>query len=84
LEPDIIVNSSTGNKLDNGDNLSHRRNNRELYQTLPIGDGKLIQPTGKKFSINICTAGHWEDSVMIEEWLFWDSATYMKQMGIGN
>jgi hypothetical protein len=51
---------------------------------MPIGDGKFIQPTGKKFSINMCTVGHWKDGVMIEEWLFWDGATYMKQMGIGN
>jgi hypothetical protein len=51
---------------------------------MPIGDGKFIQPTGKKFSLNMCTVGHWKDGVMIEEWLFWDSATYMKQMGIGN
>jgi hypothetical protein len=26
----------------------------------------------------------WKDGVMIEEWLFWDNATYMKQIGIGN
>lgn len=51
---------------------------------MPIGDGKFIQPTGKKFSINMCTVGHWKDGVMIEEWLFWDGATYMKQMGIGH
>jgi predicted ester cyclase len=51
---------------------------------MPIGEGKFIQPTGKKFSIIMCTVGHWKDGVMIEEWLFWDSATYMKQMGIGN
>ena len=50
---------------------------------MPIGDGKFIQPTGKKFSIIMYTVGHWKDGVMIEEWLFWDSATYMKQMGIG-
>jgi hypothetical protein len=50
---------------------------------MPIGDGKFIQPTGKSFSLNMCTVGHWKDGVMIEEWLFWDSATYMKQMGIG-
>ena len=50
---------------------------------MPIGDGKFIQPTGKKFSINMCTVGHWKNGVMIEEWLFWDSATYMNQMGIG-
>jgi hypothetical protein len=51
---------------------------------MPIGDGKFIQPTGKKFSINMCTVGHWKDGVMIEEWLFWDNMTYMKQLGIGN
>jgi hypothetical protein len=52
-------------------------------QPMPIGDGKFIQPTGKKFSINMCTVGHWKNGVMIEEWLFWDNATYMKQIGIG-
>ena len=51
---------------------------------MPIGDGKFIQPTGKEFSIPMCTVGHWKDGVMVEEWLFWDNATYMKQIGIGN
>ena len=51
-------------------------------QPMPIGNGKFIQPTGKKFSINMCTVGHWKNGVMIEEWLFWDNLTYMKQLGI--
>ncbi|MGD0276263.1 MAG: ester cyclase [Syntrophales bacterium] len=51
---------------------------------MPIGDGKFIQPTGKAFSLPMCTVGHWKDGVMTEEWLFLDGATYMKQMGIGN
>jgi hypothetical protein len=51
---------------------------------MPIGNGKFIQPTGKKFSINMCTVGHWKNGVMIEEWLFWDNLTYMKQLGIAN
>jgi|SRR5664280_756051 len=51
---------------------------------MPIGDGKFIQPTGKKYSINMCTVGHWKKGVMIEEWLFWDNLTYMKQLGIAN
>jgi SnoaL-like polyketide cyclase len=50
---------------------------------MPIGDGKFIQPTGKKFSIPMCTVGHWKDGVMIEEWLFWDNQTYMNQIGLG-
>jgi hypothetical protein len=50
---------------------------------MPIGNGKFIQPTGKKFFLPMCTVGHWKDGVMTEEWLFWDNATYMKQIGIG-
>jgi predicted ester cyclase len=49
---------------------------------MPIGEGKFIQPTGKKFYITMCTVGHWKEGVMIEEWLFWDNMTYMKQIGI--
>src|SRR5712691_6254577 len=49
---------------------------------MPVGGGKLIPPTGKKFSITMCTVGHWKDGVMIEESLFWDNATYMSQLGV--
>ena len=49
---------------------------------MPIGDGKFIQPTGKTFSLPMCTVGHWKDGVMVEEWLYWDNATYMKQIGV--
>jgi len=51
-------------------------------EPMPIGDGKFIQPTGKAFSISMCTVGHWKNGVMFEEWLFWDNATYMKQIGL--
>lgn len=49
---------------------------------MPTGDGKFIQPTGKKYSISMCTVGHWKDGVMIEEWLYWDNLTFMKQIGL--
>lgn len=49
---------------------------------MPIGDGKFIQPTGKKFVLPMCTVGHWKDGVMIEEFLYWDNQTYMKQIGL--
>jgi hypothetical protein len=51
---------------------------------MPIGNGQFIQPTGKPFSLPMCTVGHWKDGVMIEEWLYWDGSTYMKQMGVGS
>jgi hypothetical protein len=46
-------------------------------------DGKVIQPTNKAFKVNMCTIGHWKDGLMIEESLFWDNQTFMRQMGLG-
>lgn len=51
---------------------------------MPIGNGKFIQPTGKSFSITMCTVGIWgADGLMTEEYLFWDNQTYMNQLGLG-
>ena len=50
---------------------------------MPIGEGKFIQPTGKSFSLPMCTVGIWKKGVMIEEYLFWDNQTYMNQLGLG-
>ncbi len=49
---------------------------------MPTGDGKFIQPTGKAFKFPMATVGLWKDGVMIEEHLFWDNATYNKQIGL--
>ena len=50
---------------------------------MPIGKGKFIKPTGKSFSLPMCTVGIWKEGVMIEEYLFWDNQTYMNQIGLG-
>jgi hypothetical protein len=50
---------------------------------MPIGNGKFIQPNGKKFKLPMATIGIWKDGVMTEEHLFWDNQTYMSQLGIG-
>jgi hypothetical protein len=49
---------------------------------MPIGNGKFIQPTGKAFKMPMATIGIWENGIMIEEHLFWDNQTYMKQIGL--
>ncbi|MEU3921961.1 ester cyclase [Streptomyces sp. NPDC029004] len=50
---------------------------------MPDGAGGFIQPTGKKFSINMATVGIWNKrGVMEEEFLFWDNATFYKQIGL--
>lgn len=49
---------------------------------MPIGNGKTIPPTGKKFKLSMTTIGHWKDGKMIEEYLFWDNQSFMKQIGL--
>jgi predicted dinucleotide-binding enzyme len=49
---------------------------------MPIGNGQFIQPTGKAFKMPMATIGIWENGEMVEEHLFWDNATYSKQIGL--
>lgn len=49
---------------------------------MPIGNGKMIPPTNKKFKLAMSTIGHWKDGKMIEEYLFWDNQAFMKQIGL--
>lgn len=51
-------------------------------QPMPVGTGKTISPTGKKFKLSMCTIGHWKDGKMVEEYLFWDNQAFMKQIGL--
>jgi SnoaL-like polyketide cyclase len=51
---------------------------------MPVAGGKTVAPTGKSFKLTMCTVGHWTKAgVMDQEYLFWDNATFMKQLGIG-
>jgi len=49
---------------------------------MPIGEGKMIPPTGRSFKLSMVTIGHWTDGVMDEEWLMWDNLAFMKQIGL--
>jgi ketosteroid isomerase-like protein len=49
---------------------------------MPVGNGKFIQPTGKAFKMPMATIALWEDGVIVEEHLFWDNLTYMRQIGL--
>jgi hypothetical protein len=49
---------------------------------MPIGEGKSIAPTGKRFAIGMATIGHWKGKTMDHEWLFWDNQDFMKQIGL--
>jgi len=51
-------------------------------QPMPTPDGKTIAPTGKSFRLPMSTIGLWRGTTMTHEWLFWDSQTYMRQIGL--
>ncbi len=52
--------------------------------TKPLGNGKFVPPTGKKFTLPMYTVGRWQNGVMVEEYFYWDNQTHLKQLGVGN
>ena len=46
-------------------------------------DGKEIPPTGKKFEVDFCTVARWDHEQIVEENLFYDLVTFMRQIGLG-
>jgi hypothetical protein len=51
-------------------------------QPMPIGGGKTIPASGKRFALGMVTVGHWANGTMDHEWLFWDNGDFMKQIGL--
>lgn len=45
-------------------------------------DGKMIQPTNKKFHLEFCTVAHWKNGKILEERLFYDQVGMLKQIGV--
>jgi hypothetical protein len=49
-----------------------------------LANGTVVQPTGRTYHLPMATLGHWtREGVMDEEYLFWDNATLMQQIGAG-
>lgn len=51
---------------------------------MPIGFARSIQPTMRHFRYQMTTIGRWRNGVMVEEFLFWDNQSFMKQLGLGS
>jgi ketosteroid isomerase-like protein len=49
---------------------------------MSLAQGPSIPPTGKSFTVPMCTIAHWKDSRIVEETLFWDSGAMMQQIGV--
>lgn len=46
-------------------------------------DGKEIPPTNKSFDVDFCTVARWDEGQIVEENLFYDLVSFMKQIGLG-
>lgn len=52
-------------------------------EPMALPDGTFIEPTGEKFRYTMVTIAKWnEEGLITEEYLFWDNAEIMKQLGI--
>jgi hypothetical protein len=45
-------------------------------------DGNTIQPTGKAFDVLYSTTARWKHGKIMEEYLFYDNGTFLKQIGL--
>ena len=48
--------------------------------TLP--GGTVIPPTGKSFDLDFTTTARWAGDLLLEEYVFWDSALQARQIGL--
>jgi hypothetical protein len=49
-----------------------------------LPDGKVIAPTGKAFDVTFSTTARWDGDMLIEEFVFWDSALQAQQIGLAS
>jgi len=45
-------------------------------------DGTTVPPTGKSFEVKFTTIGKWQQSRLVEEWVFWDQPLLLEQIGL--
>lgn len=45
-------------------------------------DGTHIEPTGKRFQLDLCVVARWHDGQIVEENIFYDLVGMMQQLGI--
>ncbi|MGH2895444.1 MAG: ester cyclase [Solirubrobacteraceae bacterium] len=49
---------------------------------LELPDGSVIEPTGKSFEVVFSTIARWQDGKIVEEYLKYDNASFMQQIGL--
>jgi SnoaL-like polyketide cyclase len=49
---------------------------------LELPDGTVIEPTGESFEVVFSTIARWRDGKVVEEYLKYDNASFMQQLGL--
>jgi predicted ester cyclase len=49
---------------------------------LELPDGTVIEPTGKSFDLSFSTLARWRDGKIVEEYLKYDNAAFLQQVGL--
>jgi hypothetical protein len=55
---------------------------RNLTGPLELRGGTAIQPTEKSFDVFFSTTARWHMGKIVKEYLFYDRATFIKQIGL--
>jgi hypothetical protein len=42
----------------------------------------VIAPTGKTFDLDFATTAKWDGDLLVEEFVFWDTAPQAEQLGV--
>lgn len=50
---------------------------------LTLPDGTTIPGTGRTFDLPFSTIARWHNDLLVEEYVFWDSALMTRQIGLG-
>jgi hypothetical protein len=45
-------------------------------------DGKVYAATSKIFELEFCTIAHWKNGEIVEEKLFYDQVSFLRQIGV--
>jgi len=49
-----------------------------------LPDGTVIAPTGKAFEADFGTTARWDGDLLVEEFVFWDTALQAQQIGLSS
>jgi hypothetical protein len=57
-------------------------NSRDFTGEMILPDGKRIAPTGKAFDLDFGATAKWDGDLLIEEYVFLDTALRAQQLGL--